>query len=163
MDSFSVEAINPSITLRNINRVVNRNVDASMFVTMFYAQYLPDENKVQYASAGHEPGFYYNAKEDTFEEIETQGLVLGVLPNSTYKQYEQHLSKGDMLIFLTDGVTECRIGNRFMEQEELLDIIKRYADLNAQDHVNKVFNHFKDIKNSQFKDDFTLIILKQKV
>lgn len=163
MDSFSVEATDPSVTLRNINRVVNRNIDSSMFVTMFYAQYFPDQHKLQYASGGHEPGFYYNAKENTFHEIETEGLVLGVFPDSTYKQYEQNLAKGDMVILLTDGVTECRVGGRFIEQDELLTVIRKYADLNAQDHVNEVYNYFKTKKNSHFKDDFTLIILKRSV
>ncbi|PJH69243.1 phosphoserine phosphatase, partial [Salmonella enterica subsp. enterica serovar Typhimurium] len=76
MDSYPETWMNPKTILENLNRVVAANIDPSMFITMLYAQYLPDENKLLYASAGHEPGYYYNAKMDEFEEIQAKGLVL---------------------------------------------------------------------------------------
>lgn len=163
MDSFPEESMNPQTILKSLNRVVERNVDPSMFITMFYAQYLPSESKLHYASAGHEPGFYYNAIEDTFEEIETKGLVLGVSLDAEYKQYERYINKNDMVILLTDGVTECRQGERFIESEEVLDVIRHYAHLPAQEMVNQVYKHFERLQNFQLRDDFTLIILRKEV
>src|SRR5699024_11268102 len=103
----------PIARLEMLNRVVEENVDPNMFITMFYRQYLPKENMWRYASAGHEPGFHYMASLDDFKEIKSEGLVLGVLPDTAYKQYELEIAVGDMIILLTDGVTECRQGNRF--------------------------------------------------
>lgn len=163
MDSFPEETMSPKIILKNLNRVVERNVDRSMFITMFYAQYLPTENKLLYSSAGHEPGFYFKAEENKFEEIETKGLVLGVSPDSDYRQYEHILNKGDMVILLTDGVTECRQGSRFIETEEVLDVIKQYTHLPAQEIVNGVYKHFERLQNFQLRDDFTLIVLRKLV
>ncbi|WP_164671077.1 PP2C family protein-serine/threonine phosphatase [Virgibacillus doumboii] len=163
MDSFPEETMSPKAILKNLNRVVERNVDSSMFITMFYAQYLPDESKLYYSSAGHEPGFYYHAEKDEFEEIETKGLVLGVSPDSDYKQYERIINKDDMVIILTDGVTECRQGNRFIESEEILDVIRQYAHLTAQEIVNGVYKYFERLQGFQLRDDFTLIILRKQV
>lgn len=161
MDSFSEESMNPPTILANLNRVVERNVDPSMFITMFYAQYNPKESKLRYSSAGHEPGFYYNAATDTFEEIEAKGLVLGVSLDAMYQQYEQYINEGDMVILLTDGVTECRQGERFIETSEVLDIIRHYAYLPAQEMVEHVYRYFERLQSFQLRDDFTLIILQK--
>ncbi|SDR06440.1 sigma-B regulation protein RsbU (phosphoserine phosphatase) [Virgibacillus subterraneus] len=163
MDSFPEATMSPKSILKNLNRVVERNVDPSMFITMFYAQYLPAESKLRYSSAGHEPGFYYDAQSNTFEEIETKGLVLGVSADTNYKQYERIINKGDMVILLTDGVTECRQGDRFIESEEVLDVIKQYIHLTAQELVNGVYKHFERLQNFQLRDDFTLIVLRKEV
>lgn len=163
MDSFPEETMSPRAILKNLNRVVERNVDPSMFITMFYAHYIPSEQKLHYSSAGHEPGFYYDASKDTFEEIETKGLVLGVSPDSDYRQYERVINKGDMVILLTDGVTECRQGDRFIESEEVLEVIRENADLPAQKLVDRVYKHFERLQNFQLRDDFTLIILRKLV
>src|SRR5699024_11919658 len=69
---------------------------------------------LKFASAGHEPGFIYRNETNEFEEIKAKGLVLGVLKNTAYRQYELTLKKGDMIVLLTDGVTECRWEDRFV-------------------------------------------------
>ncbi|AXI08043.1 phosphoserine phosphatase [Oceanobacillus zhaokaii] len=163
IDSFPEDKMSPGMILKNLNRVVERNVDPSMFITMVYSQYHPLESKLKYASAGHEPGFYYNAKNGTFVELETEGLLLGVLPDTDYKQYELEIHENDMLIFLTDGVTECRDGERFIEMEEVLNVIKQYIDLPAQELVTNVYKHFERLQNFQLADDFTLLILRKEV
>jgi len=163
MDSYSEELLSPPQILQNLNRVVERNIDSSMFITMMYAQYLPKTSKLLYSSAGHEPGFYYNAEKNTFEELETRGLVLGVLPDTKYNQYELTIHKNDMVILLTDGVTECREGERFIETEEVLDVIKKHSDLPAQEMVTQVYKHFERLQDFQLRDDFTLLVLRKNV
>ncbi|WP_112179730.1 MULTISPECIES: PP2C family protein-serine/threonine phosphatase [Paraliobacillus] len=161
MDSFPESQRNPSAILENLNRVVERNVDPSMFITMFYGLYNPKDAVFSYASAGHEPGFYYHADKGEFEEIEARGLVLGATDQSKYQQFERHIKKDDRIILLTDGVSECRVGDRFIEREEVLDVIKEYIHLPAQEAVEHVYKHFERVQDFQLRDDFTLIILRK--
>jgi len=84
-----------------------------------------------------------------------------VLKNTAYRQYELTLKKGDMIVLLTDGVTECRWEDRFVNKEEVISIIKKYADLPAQEHVEKVYDHFNQYIGFDLRDDFTLIIIKK--
>ncbi|QTM98131.1 SpoIIE family protein phosphatase [Sediminibacillus dalangtanensis] len=163
MDSIPENRMDPSNILESLNRVVERNVDPSMFITMFYGLYDPGDAKFYYSSAGHEPGFYYNAAEDKFEEIEARGVVLGVTRDTKYRQYERKVSAGDMIIMLTDGVTECRQGDRFIEPEEVLDVIKANMHLPAQKLVEQVYKHFERLQDFHLRDDFTLIILRKEV
>ncbi|HLR08975.1 MAG TPA: PP2C family protein-serine/threonine phosphatase [Bacillota bacterium] len=163
MESLPEQSMRPSTILKNLNRVVEHNVDPSMFITMLYAQYIPSEKKLFYSSAGHEPGFFYNADNDTFEDIKTEGLVLGVLPDTSYPEYVKLIQKGDMIVFLTDGVTECRKGERFIERAEVLNVIKQYIHLSAQQMVDNVYKHFERMQGFRLRDDFTLMIIRQKV
>jgi sigma-B regulation protein RsbU (phosphoserine phosphatase) len=161
MESYPEENKTPSSILYNLNRVVERNVDPGMFITMLYAQYSPDEKKVIYASAGHEPGFYYNAETESFTEMETKGLVLGVTPETEYQEFEQEMNEGDMAVFFTDGVTEAKDGDRFIETEELLDVIRTYIHLPAQEMVDQVYKYFERLQGFELRDDFTLAVLKK--
>lgn len=161
MESFPGQTMSPKSILGSLNRVVEKNVDPGIFITMFYVQYLPATGKFQYASAGHEPGYHFNAKTKTFTEIKTRGLVLGALPDSTYENKECRLHPGDMIILLTDGVTECRKDDGFIEIQEILEIIKRYTHLQAQELVHQVFKHFERLQNFHLSDDFTLIVIRK--
>lgn len=163
LESFYDEMMRPSTILRYLNRVVERNVASNMFITMFYGQYSPNTNKFRYSSAGHEPGFHYQAKKGTFSEINARGLVLGVLKHAYYTQYELELETGDYIVLLTDGVTECLRSGRFIEREEVLEVIETYAHLSAQEQVQQVYLHFNQLDDFELKDDFTLIIIKKDV
>jgi len=163
MDSLPDSRKNPSYVLENLNNIVERNVDPSMFITMFYGSYNPETNLFDYASAGHEPGFYYDAKADSFEDLEAKGLVLGVDRHVKYLQYEQQLSKGDMIVLLTDGVTECRTEEGFIERLDIIKLIRKYMHLSPQEIVESVYKELEKLQHFQLRDDFTLIILKSLV
>ena len=163
MDSLPDSRKNPSYVLENLNNIVERNVDPSMFITMFYGSYNPETNLFDYASAGHEPGFYYDAKADSFEDLEAKGLVLGVDRHVKYLQYEQQLSKGDMIVLLTDGVTECRTEEGFIERLDITKLIRKYMHLSPQEIVESVYKELEKLQHFQLRDDFTLIILKSLV
>ncbi len=163
MDSLPDSRKNPSYVLENLNNIVERNVDPSMFITMFYGSYNPETNLFDYSSAGHEPGFYYDAKADSFEDLEAKGLVLGVDRHVKYLQYEQQLSKGDMIVLLTDGVTECRTEEGFIERLDIIKLIRKYMHLSPQEIVESVYKELEKLQHFQLRDDFTLIILKSLV
>ncbi|GGA92635.1 PP2C family protein-serine/threonine phosphatase [Ornithinibacillus halotolerans] len=163
MDSFPASRMSTSTILASLNRVVEQNVDPGMFITMFYAQYEPKTGKLHYSSAGHEPGFFFSKKKNRFIDIDAKGLVLGVNQNTTYSQSELLLEKEDMVILLTDGVTECQKDGKFIEREDIVEVIKKYMHLTSQEIVNRVYRHFERLQNFDLRDDFTLVIFKKVV
>jgi phosphoserine phosphatase RsbU/P len=161
LDSFPENIIQPDTILKLLNRVVEANVEPGMFVTMFYGFYNPENHIFSYSSAGHEPGFFYHAKTNTFEEIDAKGIVLGVKKEVTYPSYSKKLKPGDMVFLLTDGVTECRINNQFIERDEVKKVIQKYIHLHPEELVEKVFSHFEQLEDFKLEDDFTLIALRK--
>ncbi|WP_259425006.1 PP2C family protein-serine/threonine phosphatase [Bacillus velezensis] len=163
MDSLPETGIHPSQVLKNLNRVVEQNVDSSMFITMFYANYNTKNNQFTYASAGHEPGFYYSEKEKKFYDLEAKGLVLGISQDFDYSQYDQHMDEGDMIVLFSDGVTECRTENGFLERSDIQRMLEEHMDCSAQDMVKNIYDSLLRLQDFQLHDDFTLIVLKRKV
>ncbi|MFD9628907.1 PP2C family protein-serine/threonine phosphatase [Peribacillus muralis] len=163
MDSLPEHRHEPNSVLESLNRVVEHNVNPSMFITMFYGLYDPHNRQFSYASAGHEPGFYYDAATGTFSDLDAKGLLLGVDKKTRYRQYEKKVNGGDMIILLSDGVTECRTNDGFIERETLIGFIKKNMHLQAQEMVNNIYKQLEKMQNFQLRDDFTLIILKSKV
>ncbi|SFY23705.1 Helix-turn-helix domain-containing protein, partial [Bacillus altitudinis] len=53
MDSLPESGSGPTKVLKTLNRVVEQNVDPSMFITMFYGSYNKETHEFKYASAGH--------------------------------------------------------------------------------------------------------------
>ena len=163
MDSMPEHRPEPRYVLENLNRIVEKNVDPSMFITMFYGMYNPGSHCFTYASAGHEPGFYYHSKDDRFEELEARGLMLGVNRYTKYNQYVKTIQPDDMIILLSDGVAECRIDDHFIERETLLASMKKYMHLPAQEMVTQIYKKLEKLQDFELRDDFTLIVLKRKV
>jgi phosphoserine phosphatase RsbU/P len=163
MDSLPEGRNTPSTVLENLNRVVERNVDPSMFITMFYGMYSLVDHTFHYASAGHEPGIFYCSKTNQFSELEAKGLLLGIDNRTKYRQFNKEIDIGDMIILMSDGVTECRNEKGFLEKEFLIDLLKENIHLPSQDIVKRIFKEFEKLQHFQLQDDFTLIILKREV
>lgn len=163
MDSLPESKENPQYVLESLNNIVEYNVDSSMFITMFYGRYDTDNHSFTYASAGHEQGFYYHSLTDSFEDLVTKGIVLGVDQNVTYEQYVKQVKPGDMIVLLSDGVTESRTEEGFIDRSFITDLIQMYKHLSAQEIVEKVHRDLEKIQNFEINDDFTLIILRRNV
>ncbi|GAK04405.1 LOW QUALITY PROTEIN: serine phosphatase RsbU, regulator of sigma subunit [Geomicrobium sp. JCM 19037] len=161
MDSMPNELLPPSELLETLNRTIEQNIASHMFVTMMYASYNHDEHVLYYGGAGHEPGFYYNKQADHFSELYAKGVALGISRDAKYRQYEQYLDEGDFVVLLSDGVTESRTEERFLEREELTDLIRKYAHLSAQEIVDNVYRDLERWQGLELRDDFTLLILRR--
>jgi sigma-B regulation protein RsbU (phosphoserine phosphatase) len=163
MDSLPETRKLPSNVLENLNRVVEQNVDPSMFITMFYGMYDIQSHIFHFASAGHEPGLFYHAETGEFNELVAKGLLLGVDKKTKYEQVKKQISPGDMIVLMSDGVTECRTEEGFIEKEILIGYIKKHMHLKAQDMVENVYKELEKIQDFQLRDDFTLIVFKREV
>lgn len=163
MDSLPEQRLQPSALLENLNRVVEQNISSNMFITMIYGSYDLRNHRFHYSGAGHEPGFYYEARSGQFVDLATKGLVLGLTKKAKFHEYEKKIEVGDLLVLLSDGVTECRTENGFLERIEVTKLIKKYIELPAQEIVENVYYDLERLQNFELKDDFTLMIIKREV
>ncbi|OES45428.1 SpoIIE family protein phosphatase [Domibacillus iocasae] len=161
MDSMPDDSQAPGDVLERLNRVVEQNVDPTMFITMFSGLYNPETHVFSYSSAGHEPGFFYHAETGVFDELQAKGLLLGVDKKAKYNEYERKVEVGDVILLMSDGVTECRTEEGFLEVDTLIGYIEKYIHLGAQDIADKVYKELEYLQDFQLRDDFTLIILKR--
>lgn len=167
MIKFSMDFVGmidaPHEGLRKLNRVVEKNVNQNMFITMFYGLYNYETDQLCFASAGHEPGLVYRYDLDEFEEIDAEGIVLGVMKEAEYEEKEVDLQENDMIIICTDGVTELRKhDNAFIDINEIKEMIRETRDQHPQDIVQYIYETLIRMQSPNKKDDLTLFILKNK-
>ncbi|MCG7346326.1 PP2C family protein-serine/threonine phosphatase [Sporosarcina sp. ACRSL] len=161
MDGLPDENTSPQNVLSILNRIVEKSVDDSMFVSMFYGKYNAKNTTFSYASAGHEPALHFDSKAEAFSELDAKGLLLGVKPDSAYEERSVVLKDGDFIVMMTDGVTETRTADGFIDMNTIQNLLYEVKDKTAQGMAEHVYQKLSDIQNYQLTDDFTIVIFKK--
>ncbi|QRG68160.1 PP2C family protein-serine/threonine phosphatase [Brevibacillus choshinensis] len=161
MESLSEMLSGPNDMLLHLNRIVERNIDPSMFITMLFGCYDTNRHCFRYAVAGHEPGFVYRAREGRFYDMDGQGAALGLCSDSRYEEKEIHLDVGDVLILLTDGVTERKIDRYYLQREELVSYLQAEVGAPAQVMADSLYRRLLLLSQFELPDDYTMIVLRR--
>jgi sigma-B regulation protein RsbU (phosphoserine phosphatase) len=61
----------------------------------------------RYAAGGHPPLLWWRAAERVSEQVEENGLLMGIMPRAPYKFTERAFGAGDRFLLYTDGLTEA--------------------------------------------------------
>jgi phosphoserine phosphatase RsbU/P len=98
--------------LRECDDFFTRSVmcDEVPFASLFIAETDERESKLRYASAGHEPGLLFSGT-GRHRHLDPTGPILGLramLPESTFGERVVPVGNSELLVILTDGVTEAR-------------------------------------------------------
>ena len=161
MDGLRNENTRPGNALDIVNRIVEKSVDNSMFISMYYGKYDARDSTFSYASAGHEPALMYKASEGTFVELDAKGLLLGVHPNVVYEEKTVLLEEGDFIAMMTDGVTEVRTDTGFIDDGVIKSILVELKDETAQKIADTVYQRLASLQDFHLRDDFTIVIFKK--
>jgi len=92
--------------LERLNRFVYASTETSRYVTLFYGELDPATRRLVYVNAGHVPPFVVRSKGPE-ERLRSGGPVLGLLDEVALEPGELQLEPGDLLVAVTDGVTEA--------------------------------------------------------
>ena len=98
----------PAEVLGMVNRLLEEDNEAGMFVTLFYAVLHPATGGLRYANGGHLPPLVVHPDGSSAFLPGTGGLALGAVPEFAYAEDEATLAPGDLAVLYTDGVTEAR-------------------------------------------------------
>ncbi|MCZ2260424.1 PP2C family protein-serine/threonine phosphatase [Sporosarcina sp. G11-34] len=161
MDSLQIDKTCPYMALEMINRIVEKSIDDSMFISMFFGRYNAQESIFSYASAGHEPAILYTSSTNEFTELNAKGLLLGVQSNVVYEERSVVLEDGDFIVMMTDGVTETRTADGFIDEECIKSILLEAKYEPAQAIADFVYKTLVQMQNFQLRDDFTIVIFKK--
>jgi sigma-B regulation protein RsbU (phosphoserine phosphatase) len=97
----------PHEVLARVNQLLCPENQICMYVTVFCLMLDTRTGVAEYCNGGH-PAPLVTNESGRVEQLEApQGAVLGVMENAVYESRRQVLSKGDLLLFYTDGVTEA--------------------------------------------------------
>lgn len=158
--AFAFESSSPSQVMERLNRLLFRTTDAEQFVTLFYGLLDVEKGELAYANAGHELPLVLRRGSGSPELLETTGPLLGLDGGSGYRQVTTFISPGDTLVLYTDGFTEARRGNTFLQVEGLASLLGEYREETADDMVEGVSQSVTDYSGGSLRDDATILVVK---
>jgi sigma-B regulation protein RsbU (phosphoserine phosphatase) len=102
----TADAWPPEMVAFRFNRMMLEEFAVDLYFTMAYAEVDLGSGRLRLVQAGH-PHPVILRRNGTVEEIGNGGLPIGLLPGATYERVDAHLSPGDRLLLISDGITEC--------------------------------------------------------
>lgn len=156
---------NLSDAVSNLNRLLVNDLPEERFVT--YVAVLLDASRGRFdiSSAGHGPLLLYNAAADQFEEIEAQGIPLGLFSGFHYdapRQYE--MAPGDMLVLMTDGFFEwANAQDEDFGISRVQESLRSSRGLLAAEIIARLYADVKQFSGGTPQaDDLTAVVIKRK-
>lgn len=117
----------PEDCMRDVNLILSTESAPEMFVTGIYGVLDTRNGAVRYANAGHNPPYRLASERQVETLTHRGGLVLGIVPETTYSAAKVDLAPGETLFLFTDGVTEAMDPERALFSEERLEEFLRGA------------------------------------
>jgi sigma-B regulation protein RsbU (phosphoserine phosphatase) len=146
------------------NTLLLRSTDDEKFATLFYAILDTRQHRLQYSNAGHNDPFIFSPSLAAPQRLKTGGIMLGMLPESTFQDDAITLQENDVLLIYSDGVTEAadRNGEDFGEPR-LHELVRENLSLPANALVDKIIQAVKTHagKSPPREDDITVMVMKR--
>jgi len=151
--------------LERLNSLLAADLSSNRFVT-FAAIFLnPETSEVEVLSAGHGPILWHRHATDELENLEAQGIPLGMISGVTYENSgPKNLDSGDMIVVVTDGFYEWENpeGEEF-GIARLEETIRQARDCSAEEVIARLRSSVEVFcQNTTQKDDLTAVVLRRK-
>ncbi len=162
--NISAVSDSPAAVLMQANRQLCENNNADMFVTLWLGFVDLKTRKLVFANAGHNPPILKHQDEIEFLDHKhyKRGLMLAAFESSKYLNNEIQLSKDDMLILYTDGITEaCNPALELYGDERLATTIRNTSGANAQQLLETISRSVLEFENGMEQaDDKTILVFE---
>jgi serine phosphatase RsbU (regulator of sigma subunit) len=152
----------PVEALNRVNRLLCEKSLPEQFVTVFLFLLNP-QGSGHFIGAGHEPARLFRAATGKVEHLVSNQFMLGLFDSAAYETHAFQLSKGDILVVHSDGVTDARNdeGEMFGEQR-LLAIILKEAPRGIQALERALLEAIEEFtRGLPQTDDITFVIIEK--
>jgi sigma-B regulation protein RsbU (phosphoserine phosphatase) len=120
--------------VRDLNRTIYEIGPDGFYASLFYAWFDPLRSRLHYVNAGHEPVLLLSQRTGRLRRLENTGTVLGLSLRVGYRQQSVDLEAGDLLLAMTDGVTEA------LREEEIVHLLGEHGRERPVELVNRLLD-----------------------
>jgi sigma-B regulation protein RsbU (phosphoserine phosphatase) len=159
IQSLAPYADDPREVLNGLNRILFAQL-RSQLVSAAYLWIDTEKRKALYSAAGHPPLLSWRGGK--VERIESNGLLLGVLPDAEYPLCEMAVQAGDRFLLYTDGVSEPENGGGEAFGSHRLEEVVRDNHLRLPSELLEQLLseiHKWQPASTEQKDDITLVVI----
>ncbi|MDI3403954.1 ATP-binding SpoIIE family protein phosphatase [Streptomyces cavernicola] len=136
----------------------------SRFLSLLYGELEPEPvaggARLTVASAGHPLPLLLSADGAVRPAADPQ-MLLGIDERAEFRANSFHLAPGEILLCVTDGVTERRRGNRQLDDDDgLAELLRGCAGLGAKAVAERVRQAAHDFGPDPIDDDLAVLVLE---
>lgn len=163
--AFSPRAESPARLLVTLEEHLGPHLPRGAFVTTWCGLLDPGTGQVDFASAGHVPTLVVRRGGESAEWFGTRAVPLGIAgPAGLARHLEDvrlDLQAGDLLLQLTDGITEAPRGTDGEQfgTERFEQVVRRHARSGPDAVVRAVFDAVSEWTNGPARDDETILVV----
>lgn len=152
----------PHKALNQVNKFLHERTQSNRFVTLFLFQ-LEQDGSGTFISAGHTTAYLYRAASREVEALEPQHMILGAFASATYESHPLMLSKSDVLVVYSDGLTEAENAKGEMFGEPaLVDLIREHGVKGAEALETIILDSIEEFTEARAQtDDITLMLVQR--
>jgi sigma-B regulation protein RsbU (phosphoserine phosphatase) len=136
---------------------------AELFISMFYLKYDAGQKKLTYSSAGHNHPLLFRARDGaSCQELDAEGLIMGVKERVEFEEREVQLQSGDILVLYTDGLTEAASASgELFGSDRLCQVIYEAQGEPVEVIMEAIFREVTAHTGRQtLEDDASVVIMK---
>ena len=151
-----------------LNRLMYASTASDKYVTLFYGVYDDRTRELTYVNAGHVPPLLFRPRNPAtavgydVRSLRPSGMVIGLMAEETFPQESVQLAPGDVLLIVTDGMTEAVDDNdEEFGRARLEALVTQHGRRSAselRDVILRDVDRFRG--DSAQQDDTTLVVAK---
>ncbi|MEW6673089.1 MAG: SpoIIE family protein phosphatase [Thermodesulfobacteriota bacterium] len=143
------------------NYLVRHHGHDCMFATLFFGVLDPASGHLVYINGGHEP-LYIIGKDGVKAELPPTGPAVGLMEDLKFTAQRLQFDPGDLLLGLTDGVTEaCNPEEEFFTRNRVKDILAQPM-ASSRELLEKIRQQVFDfVDTAPRSDDFTMLAVQR--
>jgi len=160
--SYAFLDLSPSRVMTLVSDALFRNIQTENdMLTAFFAVIDIRTGGLTYANAGHEPPVIMRSN-GQIEFLDTIGPMFNGMSRPKYPESELTLQPGDLILMITDGITEARKGDysAFFGVEGIVGTLSRNVGASADEIAAKIFEDASSFADDVLRDDVAIVVIK---
>ncbi|MFN7997495.1 MAG: SpoIIE family protein phosphatase [Bryobacteraceae bacterium] len=150
---------NPEAYLQSVNRLFFESTAPEHYATLFFGVYDDSSRRLRFINCGHEPPLLARATGD-IEQLDATATVLGAFRLWCCSEREIQLNPGDLLVIVSDGVTEAGIdGGEEFGERRLADLVRVARGEKALVTTQRIVDAARRFGKQGQNDDITVVAL----
>jgi sigma-B regulation protein RsbU (phosphoserine phosphatase) len=161
--AFTKSEADAGALLRNLNGALTADLDGGRYVTLLLIQVDPRTRSIEYAGAGHLPGYLLRGEGEVDLVMGSTGPPLGLLADAEFSKCGPiPYRDGDAIVLFTDGVTEAEnVEGQEFGAERALDIVRSRRQSSARELVEGLAETVRAFcGEKRQRDDITALVCK---
>ena len=148
----------------DVNQELYKDVkETGRFMTMFFMEIDVSSKTLRWVRAGHDPAIFYDAEKDKFDDLEGEGMALGVDNNIEFEESSRRgWAAGSVIVVGTDGIREAiNVDGEMFGQDRLRQTIQKNITHSADAIQKAIMNELSIFQgDTPQQDDMTLVVVK---